>query len=90
MLPRPAQTLAQATDPTTRLRLVARAALALAGRGPILLRSRALAALPGAISAVGRRRRVRERWSGDRKRERRGEDRGHEASSHGLTSFHEI
>jgi hypothetical protein len=52
------------------LRLVPRAALALARRGPVILRPRALAALPGAVAAVGRRLRGGEHRCRRRERER--------------------
>jgi hypothetical protein len=52
------------------LRLVARAALALARRRPVILRPRALAALPRAVAAVRRRLRAANRRCGCRERER--------------------
>jgi hypothetical protein len=68
-----------------RLRLVAGAALALARGRPVRLRAGALAALAGAVAAVGRRARAGERRSGCRQRER---TRKHEASEPPLHLSH--
>jgi hypothetical protein len=67
--------------------LAAWSALALAGSRPVILRPRALTALPGAVAAVRRRGRVGKGRRGRCERERARERETRESPLHRLTSF---